>query len=114
MTIKGMTLIVRKLSVCKESYLLLSQSAFHLKPRLTELPPDLLLVFLSRGRACFWRSLPWCSAFHRLFLISGPGSALAQKPSAPAGSGGSALPEFVRPAACAPVHVPDWPWSGRP
>src|SRR5271156_2421898 len=105
MTFQCMTLIVRKLSIRKESYLLLSQFAFHLKPRLTELPPDLLLVFSSRGRACSWRSLPWCSTFHRLCVTEGPGSALTRKPYVPAGSGGSALPESALPTACVPVRA---------
>src|ERR1035438_10296200 len=109
MTFQRMTLIVRKLSIRKESYLLLSQLAVHWKPRLTELPPDLLLVFLSHGRACSWRSLPWCSTFHRWYVISSPGSASTQKPCAPGGLGGLALPGSAPPSVCAPPRARDWP-----
>jgi hypothetical protein len=45
MTFQRMTLIVRKFSVRKESYLLLRQFAFHLKPRLTVIVAKLFLVF---------------------------------------------------------------------
>src|ERR1700691_3762004 len=113
MTFQRMTLIVRKLSIGEESYLLLSQFTFHLKPRLNVMPPKLFLVFWSHGRACSWRSLPWCSTFHRSFVTSDPGSASTQKPCVPAGSGDRARPVSVVPTACAPVRVPDWPSTDR-
>src|ERR1700722_10085045 len=111
MTFQRMTLIFRKLSIGKESYLLLSQFTIHLKPRLNVMPPKLFLVFWSHGRACSWRSLPWCSTFHRSSVVSGPGSVLVQKPSVLVASGARELPESVLPTACAPARARDSPSS---